>query len=138
MDPKTFYIGVKGAVRVGDMCLLLHKKGNRGGFWEIPGGRIGAGESVMDTLRRELAEELPSLPTYEVKELLGVYPLGINVGEHGLLFITYKIATTPFEVVLSDEHDAYKWVTKEELEVFVKESDQVLGAHAEALRKAFA
>jgi 8-oxo-dGTP pyrophosphatase MutT (NUDIX family) len=64
MAPKRFQIGVKGIIVVGDHVLLLKRAGDAmGPFWETPGGRMEEGETVEETLRRELAEELPASGT---------------------------------------------------------------------------
>jgi ADP-ribose pyrophosphatase YjhB (NUDIX family) len=41
------------------------------GYWDIPGGFLGLGESLEDGLRRELREELEI--EIQIKELLGSY-----------------------------------------------------------------
>ena len=50
-----------GVLRDGDGRVLLAERlgdGPLAGLWEFPGGKIAAGESAGDALRRELAEEL--------------------------------------------------------------------------------
>ncbi|MGH8221628.1 MAG: 8-oxo-dGTP diphosphatase MutT [Woeseiaceae bacterium] len=44
----------------GGRVLVAERLGDSpfGGLWEFPGGKIAAGESASDALRRELAEEL--------------------------------------------------------------------------------
>jgi len=54
-----FHIGA-GVVRRGDKILISQRplKGLLGGLWEFPGGKQEPGESLRDTVRREIKEEL--------------------------------------------------------------------------------
>jgi 8-oxo-dGTP diphosphatase len=40
------------------LVALRHPEKRHGGMWEFPGGKVEGGESDLDALRRELAEEL--------------------------------------------------------------------------------
>ena len=46
-----------GAVVMNDCRTLLCSPAD-GGFWYLPGGRVKSGESLMEALHREMAEEL--------------------------------------------------------------------------------
>lgn len=111
---KNFQVGVKGVVRVGDSVLVLQKGNDDSKYWNIPGGRIDDEETVEETLRRELQEELPTLTDYKIKEILSVYRLSKNIQEElGLILIFYRIEAEKFDVEFNSEHCDYKWVTKD-------------------------
>ena len=42
----------------GQILLCRHEKEGRGDYWLLPGGGVNAGESLVDALHRELAEEV--------------------------------------------------------------------------------
>lgn len=118
MDPIKLYLGVKAVIMQDGTLLVLERLDSQGNsFWDMPGGRMSAGEDTLQTLRRELSEELPSLKNYMIGELIGVHkkPELLDDGTE-LCILYYAVKATQFEVVLSDEHFAYHWMTQTEVE----------------------
>ncbi|MEO0407894.1 MAG: 8-oxo-dGTP diphosphatase MutT, partial [Cyanobacteria bacterium P01_A01_bin.135] len=64
-------------------------EGLLGGLWEFPGGKLEAGETVADCIRREIREELD---------------IDVAVGDH---LITINHAYTHFKVTLNVHHCQY-------------------------------
>ena len=113
---KNCYVGVKGIVKVGDSVLVLKKGSGDGAYWDIPGGRIDDNETLEETLKRELSEELPTLGVYTIGGVVSAYRLSKNIDDDkALVLIFYKVEAEPFDVTLSHEHSAFTWMTKETL-----------------------
>ncbi len=110
---KTFYVGIKGIVvdeRRG--ALLLHREYKSGDFWDTPGGRVEGDEDFIDTLRRELEEELPGATVQNIGDFLGAHRVQKNIdGDISLVLLYFSVTVVvPEPVVLSEEHDNYLWV----------------------------
>ena len=115
MSMVIFNVGIKGVIQAGDKILLVHGGKDRS-FWDTPGGRMDDDETVEQTLRRELQEELPGIENIEVHEILYANRIpGLALGDKGLFLVWYRVtADFPYGVHLSDEHESYKWCTKAE------------------------
>lgn len=115
---QTFYVGVKGVIVNNSKALILKTTKEKGDiYWDIPGGRINGRETILETLRRELKEEVPSIGNFSIGKLLNVYRLSIDLPNgYGLVLIYYKIKADDFEVHISEEHSDYAWISKDEVE----------------------
>lgn len=75
------------------------------GYWEFPGGKIEAGESPKDSLKRELIEELG------MKVKIGLHYKTV-IHEYNSLtikLIAYKCKFIEATFVMTD-HDSYQWI----------------------------
>lgn len=112
---KNFYVGIKGVI-VRDGKVLLLKTNpeheDRGDRWEMPGGRIDGDETVLQTLKRELKEELPNIQNIRAGELLSIYRIQKDIwGDISLVLVYYRVEAEfdGSEPKLSEEHLEYKW-----------------------------
>lgn len=61
MTVQTFQVGIKALIRNPQgQVLMVHipEWSGNAGHWDLPGGRIEQGEQFLDTLKRELLEEI--------------------------------------------------------------------------------
>jgi lipoyl(octanoyl) transferase len=110
---------VKVMVHDGERVLLLHRRPERGNFWQPITGSIEEGELPLETARRELIEE-----TGNVGE-----PRALDLHQSFLIDSQYLAATHPQPIIASEagfaievsshspiridtaEHDDYGWFT---------------------------
>ena len=97
-------------VRDGEVLATRRGYGEWQGWWEFPGGKMEAGESPQDALRREIREELDA--EIEVGRLLETvewdYP-AFHLTMH--CFICSLVSGS----MNLNEHEAAAWLTKENI-----------------------
>ncbi len=120
MDNKEIklQVGVKALLKNKEgKYLLLHrspiKYPGTDGRWDIVGGRIAKGFTLLDNLKREIKEETNLDLTGRVK-LVDAQDILRMEGLH-VVRLTYTGEIDGDIVLDEEENDLYKWVTKEEL-----------------------
>ena len=109
-------VAAKGIIRRGDGTVLIIRRsphsGADPGCWDLPGGKMGYGEQLVDALGREALEETgltvtgarPFLVSHFVKE-----PFWVTC-------VTFVCSHLEGDVRLSDEHVEHAWVSLDELD----------------------
>ncbi len=110
--PTPHYLVSAAVIRRDGRVLLAQRPANGllGGMWEFPGGKVEPGETLPETLRREIMEELGV--EIEVAEPFGVYQHAythFSVTLHA--FCCRLTAGEPRPIQPSD----LRWVTPDEL-----------------------
>jgi ADP-ribose pyrophosphatase YjhB (NUDIX family) len=109
------YWGDKGAgiLFTDGKSVLLLKRAQFGsadnvGTWGIPGGKAEKGESAIDTAVRETKEEAGNVEGTRFAQF------DEKDGRHIFTVFLYKVSK-PFEVKLSEEHNASEWINLADL-----------------------
>ena len=84
--------------------------GNYKGWWEFPGGKIEAGETPQEALKREIREELDTL--VEVRDLIA--RVEYDYPEFHLSMDCFWCTILEGNLHLNEAEDA-RWLTKENL-----------------------
>jgi dATP pyrophosphohydrolase len=115
----VFHLGIKGLIRnnAGDVLLLQVNPTKLEGkaYWDLPGGRVQQGSTVEETLRREITEEIGVEEIKNIKPLnmiLSNIRIPMSDSSVGLILGIYECTISPdAQIIISDEHIAYKWFT---------------------------
>lgn len=122
---KKFSVGAKAVITVNGKVLLLKKIDyEKVLYWDFPGGRVeDSDDNFEDALSREIRDELPSINSFKICNILNAYKLNKNLDDgYGLSLLYYRVETSQFKVNISDEHIDYKRFSYEEL-TSIKDSD---------------
>ena len=114
-----FLIGPRATIyntKIHKVLILQRNDGNN--VWEIPGGKRENNEDIVDALKREVKEET-----------------GLTINEYKLVYVSPIFENHPFlkpflnigylcfvdnnDVIISNEHIDYKWVSIEELAIYL-------------------
>lgn len=115
MQEKPFVLSAKMIVldERGRVLLLkrsMNSKNNRG-KWDLPGGKVDAGESFTEALLREVDEET----TIKVSLRKVVGAAESDLPDRKVAYIIMEGRLLSGRVHLSDEHDDFAWVDCSEL-----------------------
>ena len=111
---------VRGICELNGKILLLKlrsKSGHDANRWEIPGGKVKKCEFFDEALRREFLEETGLEITIEslFNVIQNNYTACKTNEQVKSIQLIMKVTAKSDEVTISDEHDDYKWFTKEEV-----------------------
>jgi len=122
-------VGVKAFLKKDNTYLLVKRSSEKykgaKGSWDIVGGRIEPGTSLIENLRREVKEETQ---LEIISEPILIYAQDIipNPEKH-VVRLTYIAETAGDPILDTSENVEYKWLTLEEiknhedLDIYVKE-----------------
>lgn len=111
-DGTQLFVAAVAAVIVRDGQVLAMRRARSKdagpGLWETLSGRLSAGEDPLAAVRREIAEECGLEVAVEPRPLTAY-----EAERKGLpmVVIVYRAYYLSGEVALSDEHDAYAWLS---------------------------
>ena len=96
-------------IRQGEKVMICKrpKDKNHGGLWEFPGGKVEAGETLFDCIKRECREEL--CIELEPKNIITT----IQNGEYEITFIESGIFSGKLTLT---EHEDLMWISKHDTE----------------------
>ncbi len=99
MTEPRFPVSVKGVIAIAGEILLLKNERDE---WELPGGRLEAGESLRECLAREIAEETGL--AVAIADLIDTRLFEVIAGK-SVLIVTYRCRAEDWRGLrISSEH----------------------------------
>ena len=117
---KKIRPAVKAIIEKDDKLLVLNIENRNSSYWVLPGGKVEYGEAPLNSLERELEEELSV--NAEIKEIVGMYHFFVGSEDEG-----DEIVLTTFEADIGDQQidissnpadeniTKYRWMTTDKL-----------------------
>ena len=132
-------LAARGICEYGGRILLLKirsKSGHDAGKWEIPGGKVKRKEFFDEALKREFLEETGL--EVNIESLYNVIQNDYTACKTNesikSIQLIMKVTSNSDEVQISEEHDEYKWFTKDEVKQLL-ENDLLSKAATNSLKE---
>lgn len=115
MDHTDMFVVAVAAIIFKDSRVLAMKRSKNKdagpGLWETLSGRIEADEEPVEALKREIDEECGLAVKVDPRPITAY-----SARRKGfpMVLIVYRAFYEAGDVIISDEHDEYKWVTPDE------------------------
>ena len=113
--PQNLFIVASAAIIIKDkhvLCMRRSKHKDAGaGLWETLSGRIEPNESPLECVCREIREECGVQVEVDARPVRAYQTTRNDVP---MIVIVFQARYVAGEVVLSDEHDAFAWLTPAE------------------------
>lgn len=109
-------VAVKAVIQNAEGKFLIVREGDR---WQAVGGRLEKGEKLEDGLRRETQEEtgITDLTVGKVVHVDEWFAKPEGELKH-IVAIFFHCQTAAHDIVLSDEHQEYAWVSADDLDKY--------------------
>lgn len=124
MNEDIFHLGAKALICNEDRVLLLKanpeliQNNNKAAYWDLPGGRIKRGDTIEETLKREIAEET-GITVIISFQPFAIFTMPVRIltenTDVGLILSVYLVQVeSAADVRLSSEHTEARWFTSQE------------------------
>jgi len=101
--------------------LILKRTQERGGFWQPLSGGIEEGETVYDTIKREVFEETRIQDIIKIIDLNYNFTFKAPISRKWMRDICFAVEIErSYDIRLSNEHDEYKWCNEKEAKKLLK------------------
>ncbi len=108
-----FWFHTKAIIYNAEWKILVQKRSDTG-KWDLVGGKTEAPERIEDAIVREIREETNITDIAHLKVIHLESSFSAEKNRYFVL-ILFSCSTMSWSSILSDEHQAQKWVSKDEL-----------------------
>ena len=118
MENKKHIVAITALIKnkKGDKFLVVKRHKDEiayPGKWAFPGGKVEKGHTVLETLKREVKEEV-GLEIRNHKRFLKDYTF-VRPDGHNVVGFTFEVVAKSEKVSISPDFEDYKWIKPEEL-----------------------
>ncbi len=121
MDNKKHIVAITALIKnkAKDKFLIIKRHKNEIAFpgkWAFPGGKVERGQTVLETLKREVLEEV-GLEIGDYKKYLEDYTF-VRPDGHNVVGFCFEVIAKSENVKISKDFEDFKWIKPEELSSF--------------------
>lgn len=98
-------------VNLAGLYLLLNRADKNGDFWEFLKGHQEEGENDIETLRRELKEEIGIEKFELIENFVGKNEYISSSTGNTRIILLYLVKLPNNQIIMSQEHKGYLWAT---------------------------